>query len=99
MSAQRYQEKAPRRWLHQLWRMTQDELFQVLLVSLVVVAGTWVFVELAGDVLEGDTQAFDRWLLDALRSPENPDGHVGPAGWWKLAEISRRLAALWSSPS
>jgi undecaprenyl-diphosphatase len=94
VSAQRYQEKAPRRWLHQLWRMTQDELFQVLLVSLVVVAGTWVFVELAGDVLEGDTQAFDRWLLDALRSPENPGWPRGPR--W-LVEVGRDITAFGSS--
>jgi undecaprenyl-diphosphatase len=66
----------------------------VLLVTLVVVAGTWVFVELAGAVLEGNTQAFDRWLLDALRSPENPEWPRGPR--W-LVEIGRGITAFGSS--
>jgi undecaprenyl-diphosphatase len=94
MSALRHQRKAPRQWRQQLWRIAQDELFQVLLVTLVVVAGTWVFVELAGDVLEGDTQAFDRWLLEALRSPQNPEWPRGPR--W-LVEVGRDITAFGSS--
>jgi len=94
MPAQRYQGKARREWLHQLWRIAQDELFQVLLVTLVVVAGTWAFVELAGDVLGGDTQAFDRWLLQALRSPENQEWPRGPR--W-LVEVGRDVTSFGSS--
>jgi undecaprenyl-diphosphatase len=94
MSAQRYYGKGCRWWLHQLWRMAQDELVQVLLVALVVVAGTWGFVELAGDVLEGDTDAFDRWLVQALRSPEDPEWPRGPR--W-LVEVGRDVTAFGSS--
>jgi undecaprenyl-diphosphatase len=94
VSVQRHQRKVPRQWRHQLWRMAQDELFQVLLVTLVVVAGIWGFVELAGDVLEGDAQAFDRWLLDSLRSPENPEWPRGPR--W-LVEVGRDVTAFGSS--
>ena len=94
MSTQRQQRKGRRQWPYQLWRMAQDELFQVLLVTLVVVAGTWVFVELAGDVLKGDTQAFDRWLLDALRSPASPEWPRGPR--W-LVEVGRDVTAFGSS--
>jgi undecaprenyl-diphosphatase len=94
MSAQRYYGKGRRWWLHQLWRMAQDELVEVLLVALVVVAGTWGFVELAGDVLEGDTDAFDRWLVQALRSPEDPEWPRGPR--W-LVEVGRDVTAFGSS--
>jgi undecaprenyl-diphosphatase len=94
MSVLRHWSKArlPRR--QQLGRIAQDELFQVLMVTLVVVAGIWSFVELAGDVLEGDTQAFDRWLLEALRSPENSEWPRGPR--W-LVEVGRDITAFGSS--
>jgi len=94
VSGTRHQKQWLRQWRHQLWRMAREELFQVLLVALVVVAGTWVFVELAGDVLEGDTQSFDRWLLHALRSPENPEWPRGPR--W-LIEVGRDVTAFGSS--
>jgi undecaprenyl-diphosphatase len=94
MSARRHQGKEPHPWLRQLWRMAQDELVQVLLVALVVVAGTWGFVDLSGDVLEGDTDAFDRWLLQTLRSPENPEWPRGPR--W-LVEVGRDVTAFGSS--
>jgi undecaprenyl-diphosphatase len=94
MSVQRHHRKTRRQWLRQLSRIAQDELFQVLLVTLVVVAGAWVFVELAGHVLEGDTQAFDRQLLQALRSPENPEWPRGPR--W-LVEVGRDVTAFGSS--
>jgi undecaprenyl-diphosphatase len=94
MSAQRYDGKNPSHWLYPLRRMAHDELVQVLLVALGVVAGTWIFVELAGDVLEGDTQAFDRWLLQVLRSPEDPAWPRGPR--W-LVEVGRDVTAFGSS--
>jgi undecaprenyl-diphosphatase len=93
MSMQRHHGKQHGRWLPQLWRMAQDELVQVLLVALGVVAGTWIFVGLAGEVLEGDTQAFDRWFLQALRSPEDPAWPRGPR--W-LVEVGRDVTALGS---
>ena len=93
MSAQRHYGKQHSQWLHQLWRIAQDELVQVLLVALGVVAGTWIFVGLAGEVLAGDTQAFDYWLLQALRSPEDPAWPRGPH--W-LVEVGRDVTAFGS---
>jgi undecaprenyl-diphosphatase len=93
MSMQRHHGKQHSWWLRQLWRMAQDELVQVLLVALGVVAGTWIFVGLAGEVLEGDTQAFDRWFLHALRSPEDPAWPRGPR--W-LVEVGRDVTAFGS---
>src|SRR5262245_59698915 len=94
MSAKRHRNKQPGQRLGEIRRMTHDELVQVLLVALGIVAGTWLFVELAGEVLEGDTQAFDRWLLDALRSPANPEWPRGPR--W-LVEVGRDVTAFGSS--
>jgi undecaprenyl-diphosphatase len=94
MSAPRRQGQAYRQWFHPLWRIAQDELVHVLLVTLVVVAGTWGFVQLAGEVLEGDTQAFDHWLLHTLRSPKDPEWPRGPR--W-LVEVGRDVTAFGSS--
>jgi len=93
MSVWQHQGKQHNRWLLQLWRIAQDEPVQVLLVALGVVAGTWIFVELTGEVLEGDTQAFDRWFVQALRSPEDPAWPRGPR--W-LVEVGRDVTAFGS---
>ena len=37
------------------------------------------FVNLAGEVTEGDTQAFDTRILRALRDPSDPSRPIGPA--------------------
>jgi undecaprenyl-diphosphatase len=52
---------------------------------------TWGFVELAGKVVEGGTEALDRALLLALRDPNN---HLQPRGPAWLEEIMRDLTAL-----
>jgi undecaprenyl-diphosphatase len=73
--------------------MAHNELVLVLLVALGIVAGTWLFAGLTGEVLENDTQAFDRWLLDALRSPADPAWPRGPL--W-LVETGRDITAFGS---
>jgi undecaprenyl-diphosphatase len=40
----------------------------------------FAFVSLAGEVTEGDTQAFDTRILRALRDPSDPSRPIGP-GW------------------
>ena len=74
--------------------VARHELTRVLMVALLVVVGVWGFVELAGEVLEGDTRAFDHWLLEALRHPQDPERPRGPS--W-LVEIGRDVTALGSS--
>lgn len=51
------------------------------------------FVELAGDVLEGDTRAFDRAVLLSLREAGDPAATVGP--WW-LDIAARDITSLGS---
>jgi undecaprenyl-diphosphatase len=51
----------------------------------------WAFVEIAGDVLEGDTTALDRAVLLALRDAHNPADPIGPS-WFE--EAARDITAL-----
>ena len=68
--------------------------FALLSVIAVVATAIWGFAELAGDVLEGDTHAFDERILLALRSASDPSDPLGP-GW--LEELMRDLTALGST--
>ena len=63
----------------------------VLFALLLIVLGTWGFVALADEVIEGSTGEFDRWAVLALRDPQNPGEPVGPA-WLKSA--GRDLTSL-----
>ena len=51
----------------------------------------WLFVLLAGEVREGDTAAFDRTILLALRTPGNLADPIGPT--W-LEETARDFTGL-----
>lgn len=51
--------------------------------------------ELAGEVLEGDTQAFDERVLRAMRQPDDPQLPVGP-DW--LHEAALDITALGGAP-
>ena len=63
----------------------------VLIAVLVIVAGVWGFIELADEVMEGDTETFDTWAIEALRRPDDPATPIGPS--W-LHEAGRDLTAL-----
>ena len=63
----------------------------VLIAMLIVVGGTWSFIELADDVHEGDTQTFDDWAVRALRQKDDPAQPLGPR--W-LHEAGRDVTAL-----
>ncbi len=58
---------------------------------LVLVVGVWSFVEIAGEVVEGETQRFDHWAITIMRNPEDPSDPIGPP--W-LEEMGRDLTAL-----
>lgn len=62
------------------------------LVTLVLVAlGAWSFVEIADEVIEGETLAIDERLLLAMRSDADPSDPVGPA--W-VEELARDVTGL-----
>jgi undecaprenyl-diphosphatase len=52
------------------------------LAALVVLAAAavYAFVELVDEVLDGESRAFDEWILRALRSPGDTGDPIGP--WW-----------------
>ncbi len=50
---------------------------------------------LASEVVEGDTLAFDRWLIAGLRDPGDPGQPLGP--WW-LKKVMFDLTALGGGP-
>ena len=54
-------------------------------------AAIWLFVELAEEMLEGETQDFDQAVLLAFRSPLDPATPLGPA--W-LETVMRDITAL-----
>ena len=51
----------------------------------------WVLLTIGGEMAEGETEAFDRWALLALRDPVNLGDPIGPR--W-LEEAMRDITAL-----
>jgi undecaprenyl-diphosphatase len=62
-----------------------------LLVLALLAGGLWGFIELADEVLEGETHAIDEAILVALRMPGDFSDPLGP-GW--LEEMMRDFTAL-----
>jgi undecaprenyl-diphosphatase len=66
-----------------------------VLVALLLAAGAiWLFVEVADDVLEGDTRAIDERLMLMLRTADDSSDPLGPA--W-VEELARDVTALGSA--
>jgi undecaprenyl-diphosphatase len=63
----------------------------LLLAVAVLGGGLWFVLKLASEIQEGETEAFDRALLLALRTPHNPHLPAGPR--W-LQESARDVTAL-----
>ena len=76
--------------IQRTWRGLSQDLL-LLLGVLVIVGGTWAFIELADEVSEGSTQRLDDYALRALRQRDDPSKPIGPK--W-LGEIGRDLTAL-----
>jgi undecaprenyl-diphosphatase len=75
-----------------IWDRYFRRLERSVLLSLGAAAGAvWLFVEIADEVLEGESRAWDRRLLLALRSAADPAQPWGPA--W-VQEMARDFTAL-----
>ena len=62
------------------------------LIALVLIAiSVWAFIAIAGEVVAGDTHAFDRLLLLALRNPADITQPLGPPA---VQEMMRDITAL-----
>ncbi len=66
----------------------------VLVAVAAVATLTWLFIELAEEVASGETRHFDTWVIDSLRSPQNPRLPRGPA--W-LIDAARDITSLGSA--
>jgi undecaprenyl-diphosphatase len=78
----------------QLLALARREL--ALIATLLIIAGGfWAFLAIADEVQEGETSAFDQWVLLALRDPAN---HADPRGPVWLQEMARDITALGGIP-
>ena len=78
------------------WSWLRQNVDLIMLVGLVVIAvAGWLSVELADEVLEGDAQPYDEWLLQQLRAPHDMTDPLGPA-WFE--DIWRDITALGGIP-
>ena len=66
----------------------------LLVTALLVLLLGFAFIQLAGEVVEGDTQQFDERVLAALRDPANPANPIGPS--W-LRGVALDITALGSA--
>ncbi len=56
-----------------------------------IILGIWAFAEIADEVMEGDIQQFDEWVITSLRQEADPSLPKGPE--WVL-NIARDITAL-----
>jgi undecaprenyl-diphosphatase len=66
------------KWLSRLKPRDRTEL-TLLIGGIAVLLLLLIFMKLASEVLEGETQSFDRRILLALRSPDDLARPIGPA--------------------
>jgi len=92
-----------RRWVGQAssaWRWLRDHKHFVAMVAmLIIVGGVWAFIALADEVLEGDTQHFDNYVMHVLQRPVTAADAPAvtetlPIGPPWLREVGRDLTAL-----
>jgi len=84
-------KNAARHWFQKIADWLGGHEKTMLISLLVIVLGLWGFAELADEVMDGDTQAFDVAVLKAMRQADNPEQPVGPV--W-LKGIAQDITAL-----
>jgi len=65
--------------------------FFILFALFCLTGGTWTFLEIADEIIEGETQSFDMRLLETIRGINSVGEVVGPS--W-LAEAMQDITAL-----
>ena len=70
------------RWWTRAWRRLrklEHRELSWLLVGLGACVMVWIFLSLSGEVADGETQAFDIRILQALRKADDPSLPIGPS--------------------
>jgi undecaprenyl-diphosphatase len=80
--------------MERVWKLRDRTELAVLVGGLLIIVLAIAFTALAGNVLEGDTQRFDEWMLSSLRKAENPAVPIGPP-WLRGAALD--ITALGSA--
>ncbi len=75
----------------QLKQLAPNIEHSVLIAMALIVLAVWAFGELAGEVVEGDTSAFDKAVLLSMRTPGALSDPIGP-GWFE--EMMRDFTAF-----
>lgn len=75
------------------WRWTRNKDLLVLLLSFACVTSIWMFLEIADEVNEGETEAFDKAMLRAFRNPADLSDPLGPR---RVEEAVRDITAVGS---
>jgi undecaprenyl-diphosphatase len=75
--------------LHKLYTRLQE--LALFIPMLLLTIGVYAFIRIADEVFEGDTEHFDKWMLRAMRRPNDLATPIGP-GW--VQEAGRDLTAL-----
>jgi undecaprenyl-diphosphatase len=83
----------PVRLVRQLLRSVLRQESVILLAVLVVMVSIWGFVEIAEEVVAGETQALDKWVVRQLRRADDPSVPIGPP--W-LVNAGKDITALGS---
>lgn len=60
------------------WSHLSPPKLLVYLGLLAVLVGSWIFIAIAEEMLEGDTERLDNWVLQSLRVPGHPREPIGP---------------------
>lgn len=76
---------------HGLWQRIKRTELMILLAIALVIGGTWLFIELTDEVIEGETTTIDERLLLTLRNPADHSDPLGPP--W-VEESMRDFTAL-----
>src|SRR4026208_675256 len=72
-------------WMKHLARLKPRDRTElaVLIVALAILLLLFVFMKLASEVFEGETQSFDKKILLALRDPADLSHPIGPR--WRIS--------------
>jgi hypothetical protein len=79
------------RQLHSIFLVLRQQGWWVLVAALLIGGALMAFAELADEVADGETHAFDRAVMLAMREPNDHENPLGPA-WLEM--VARDVTSL-----